>query len=370
MLRYRSWVTRNRSSNGWCSPPRRDYILHAMNPKTNTRSAGAVLLMAMLPAVAFVGFDTDTTGLCTTTTCPPQGLTPAKKCGECHKAYYEEWMRSAHSRAWTDEVYQKQLKQKQEAHPKKAEQTTCYDCHIPQSVLDRLGKKPRRRKDPMTFHEGVTCVSCHEKGGTIHGPYGSKTDAHPVEKHPAFTAANVYGLCASCHDTNIGPVLAVARDFKKAKLAAQGKSCTGCHMREVERHIAVNALGKPVGEQRKGRQHDILGPSDKEFLASAFKLGAKKNGKDVEVLVANEAGHKVPALTLRRFRFHVRQLDASGKELAHDKFELHHENLLEVLEQRHFPFPLKEGARAVEVSGEHVFEDAVVAEFLKTKLDL
>ena len=302
--------------------------------------------------------------------CPPQGLTPAKSCGECHKAIYKEWQLSAHSRAWTNEVYQKQLKEKKEAHKKKAEPVVCYNCHVPQSVLARLGKKPRRRKDRKNFHEGITCVSCHENGGNIHGPYGSKTDAHPVEKDPVFTTKNVVKLCRSCHNTKIGPVLKVAKDFEDAGLAAKGKSCIGCHMREVERHIAVNTLGKPVGKKRKGRQHDILGPGNAEFLASAFKLGSKRNGKDIEVIVANEAGHKVPALTLRRFVFHVRQLDASGAELAHDKFELHHENLLLVTEKRHFPFPFKQGARKLEVRGEHVFEGVVVAEFLKISLDI
>lgn len=336
---------------------------------TKTRFACAVLLAATLPSVAWVDSGLDTTEV-GHVACPPQGLTSAKKCGECHKAYYEEWKRSAHSGAWTDEVYQAQLKAKKAAHPRKAEPTTCYNCHIPEGVLSRLGKKPRQRKDKETFDEGITCVSCHEKGGTIHGPYGSKTDAHPVEKNPAFLTENAVQLCRSCHNTSIGPVLKVAKDFEDAKLAARGKSCTGCHMPEVERHIAVNALGNPTGEKRKGRRHDIRGPGDPEFLASAFKVGAKRNDKDVEVTLTNEAGHRVPALTLRRFVFHVRQLDGNGAELANDKFELHHENLLQVVEKRHFPFPYKEGARKVEIRGEHVFEDKVVAEFLKTTLEL
>lgn len=326
----------------------------------------SLLLLAFLPPLALASLEPARP----VPHAPPEDLTPAKKCGECHVAIYKEWQKSKHSQAWTNEVYQAQLKKKKEAHPNKADQVACYDCHIPQSVLKRLGKKPRRRKNEKQFHEGITCVSCHELDGKIHGPYGSKTDAHPVEKNPVFTPQNVYGLCASCHDRNIGPVLAVGRDFKKARLEAQGKSCIGCHMQEVERHIAVNALGNPTGEKRKGRSHHILGPGDPEFLASAFKLSARKNGKDVEVVVANEAGHKVPALELRRFRFHVRQLNASGEELGNGKFELHTENLLQVLEKRYFPFALKEGVRKVEVRGEHVFEGKVVAEFLKTVLDL
>lgn len=331
------------------------------------RHVGAILLLAMLPSVAFVGLDGAPPAAMA---CPPQGLTSAKKCGECHKAIFKEWQESTHSRAWTNEVYQKKLKEKKEASKTKAEPKVCYNCHVPQGVLNRLGKKPRARKDTSNFHEGITCVSCHEKGGVIHGPYGSKTDAHPVEKDPVFSSKNVVTLCQSCHNTKIGPVLKVAKDFLESGLAEKGKSCIGCHMQEVERHIAVNALGKPVGEKRKGRKHDILGPRDTKFLASAFKLGSKRNGKDIEVIVTNEAGHKVPALTLRKFVFHVRQLDQKGEELAHGKFELHHENLLKVLEKRHFPFSFKEGARKVEIRGEHVFEGKVVAEFLKTTLDL
>ncbi|MHC4078320.1 MAG: multiheme c-type cytochrome [Planctomycetota bacterium] len=336
--------------------------------QSRSRSAAAIILLVMLPSVAFVGLDVDPTKA--TGCARPQDFISAKKCGECHKAIYKEWQSSAHSRAWVSEIYQRKLKEKKERHKRKAEPKVCYDCHIPQSVLKRLGKKPRRRKDEKTFHEGITCVSCHEKDGNIHGPFGSKTDAHPVEKDPVFTAGNVYGLCASCHDRDIGPVLAVGRDFKAAGLAAKGKSCIGCHMPEVERHIAVNALGKPVGEKRKGRRHRVRGPRDKEFLVKAFKLGARRNGTDVEVTVENQAGHKVPALTLRKFVFHVRQLDKGGKELAQGKFELHHENLLKVTEKRHFPFPLKAGVHQLEIRAEHVFEGQVVAEFLKTSLDL
>ncbi len=337
---------------------------------TRPRSASAIVLLAMLPWVAFVGLDADKREAKGCLRAMPKGFTTAKECGTCHPTIYKEWQESAHSRAWTNEVYQQKLKEKREATKSKREPTVCYDCHIPQSVLARLGRKPRRRKDQKTFHEGVTCVACHEHNGKIHGPFGSKTDAHPVEKNPVFTTKNVVTLCKSCHNTNIGPVLKVVKDFEGSGLAAKGESCIGCHMTEVERHIAVNALGNPIGQKRKGRSHRILGPRDPEFLASAFKLQSKRNGKDIDVIVENKAGHKVPALTLRRFVFHVRQLDKNGAELAKGKFELHHENLLKVTEKRHFPFPFKQGTHKVEIRAEHVFEGQVVAEFLKKVLNL
>ena len=340
---------------------------------TRARTFGATILGAMLWPVVFSSLG-DARSTTTATSAPThhqgKAFTPAKKCGECHPTIFKEWGGSAHSRAWTDDVYQKKLKEKKEKHPRKLEPTVCYPCHVPQSVLERLGKKPRRRKDRNTLHEGITCVSCHLHDGKIHGPFGSTTDAHPVEKNPVFTPKNVYGLCASCHDKTIGPVLALGRDFKGAGLDKAGKSCIGCHMPEVERHIAVNALGKPVGPKRKGRRHDILGPGDPEFLATAFKLSAKRDGKDAVVVVENEAGHKVPGLTLRRFVFHVRQLGADGKELAAGKFELHHENLLKVGEKRYFPFARKPGATRLQIRAEHVFEGKVVARFIEKTLDL
>jgi len=287
----------------------------------------------------------------------------AATCGKCHTEILAEWQGRAHAKAWTDPVYQEALKDK-----KRPE--LCYPCHIPTPVLDRLGNKPGTRDDLRD--EGVTCVSCHKKDGAMHGPFGSKTDAHPSEKDPAFTEAGSVGLCASCHRTKIGPVLPLAKDFEEAKLAERGKSCVGCHMAEVERHVAVSMVtGKPVGEVRKGRKHDVLGPGDPEFCAKAFRLAARPDGKDVVLTIENEAGHRVPGLTLRKFRFTVRALGGDQKPLGKpEQLEISSDNELQVLEKREFRFAAPAAVDRLEVEIEHVFADKSLGTVKKVAVEI
>lgn len=286
----------------------------------------------------------------------------AQTCGMCHKPFYEEWKGRAHAKAWTDPIYQ-------EAIAEKKRPETCWNCHIPGSVLAKLGRKPDTRDDLK--HEGVNCVACHNQGDTVHGPFGTTTDAHPVAKSQAFSVPGSNALCASCHSTKIGPVLPVGRDFDEAKMAEKDKSCVGCHMPEVERHLATSPVtGKPVGEMRKTRRHEVLGPGDAEFAAKAFALEVRRTDNDVELLVGNEAGHRVPGLTLRKFPIAVVQLGAGGKELARAAAEISAENPLLATEQRSFRFPAADGVQEVQIVVDHQFQDAKVATLIDQKFPL
>ncbi len=277
----------------------------------------------------------------------------AATCGKCHTEIHAEWKGRAHANAWTDEVFQTALKDK-----KRPE--VCYPCHIPTSVLDKLGGKPATRDDLRA--EGVTCVSCHKKEQAMHGPFGAKTDAHPTEKNPAFTEAGSTALCASCHSTKIGPVLPLAKDFEASGLDKHGKSCVGCHMPVVSRHSAVSMVtGKPVGEMREGRRHEILGPSDPEFCAKAFAFKASADGKDLVLAIENRAGHRIPGLTLRKFVVVTTALDGQGKALAEQREEISSERELSAVETRQVRIPVAGEVDRVRVEVEHWFEDKKVA---------
>src|SRR5690606_14810701 len=272
----------------------------------------------------------------------------AATCGKCHTEIYAEWKDRAHAHAWVDPVFQEALKDK-----KRPE--LCYPCHIPTPVLDKLGSKPGTRDELRD--EGVTCVSCHKREQAMHGPFGAKTDAHPSEKDAAFTESGSNALCVSCHSTKIGPVLPVGRDFADAKLDEQGKSCVGCHMAEVERHLAVSMVtGQPVGEKRKGRKHDVLGPNNPDFCGKAFHVSARRDGGAIVLTVANEAGHRVPGLTLRKFLIHVRVLGGGGDVGSAGPFEIGGENELAVQEKREFRFGVSSNADQLEVDVQHVFD--------------
>jgi hypothetical protein len=293
-----------------------------------------------------------------------QGPETAATCGMCHAAIYEEWKGAKHAVAWTDEIYQEQMKDRRRPQ-------LCHGCHIPGRVLDRLGNRPRARDRHL--EEGVTCVACHQKGDAQHGPYGSDTIAHFVEKDPAFSFEGSVSLCASCHSTKIADILPVAKDFIDADMASKGKSCIGCHMPEVERHAANRmnmGADEPVGEVRMGRRHSLLGPGDVEFAASAFSLSATKRGSDLILSIRDEAGHRIPGLALRTFPFRIRQLDGDGNELQANEVVISAENGLMAEETREFPFPLADGAVAIEVQADHILMGEKVATILTRRLEL
>lgn len=291
----------------------------------------------------------------------------ATTCGQCHTEIYSEWKGRAHNKAWVNELYQAEIK------PKKKPEN-CYGCHIPSDVHQRLGRKPKARDELRD--EGVTCVSCHKSAKTkddILGPFGSKTDAHPSQKHPAFTGTGSVSLCKSCHSTKIGPVLPLGRDYDtySEKLGDQAKTCVECHMPPIERELAVSMVtGKPVGEKRMTRSHQVLGPRDVEFCKKAFGLTAKVDDKDLVVSIANEAGHRIPGLKLRQFAVTVTQLGTDGGPLAKHDITLSHENEIKVLETRDFRFDLAAGAAAVELRIDHVFNNELVATVVAEKIDL
>ena len=282
----------------------------------------------------------------------------AATCGLCHTQIHREWKERGHSNAWDNEHYQEELE------PKKRPQS-CYGCHIPRSVHDRLGRKPKTRK--VNRHEGVTCVTCHRQGDgdAVLGPHGASTDAHPTEKHPAFTLEGSNAMCLSCHSTKIAPVLPVGKDFKaniEALKAKEVVSCTQCHMPEVERHSAIAiATGKPVGEKRKMRSHRMLGPYDVEFVAAGFGVEIARGGDQVLVNVENKAGHRMPGSRERKFVVLVEQLDRAGKSLQKDRVSFEDKNELRTLETRELRFSAAAGVVDVKVSIDHEHHDKVVA---------
>lgn len=272
----------------------------------------------------------------------------AASCGSCHTEIHAEWEGRMHHMAWDDEIYQADIAEK-------SKKKQCYPCHIPQSVLDRLGKRPRTRDDH--HGEGVTCVSCHEQDGVIHGPYGAKTDAHPTAKHEAFSTEGSSKLCASCHKISIADVIGVAKDWEKVYSKQPGAmTCVECHMPEKKRPLAVDPqTGQPSGPERMTRQHVVLGPRDSEFCAEAFELSGRKDGGQVVLAIENLAGHRIPGLKkLRVFSVQVQLQDTAGKKLTEYTVELTGKDGLPVAETRDFSFQGAPGATQLGVKIDHL----------------
>ncbi len=241
-------------------------------------------------------------------------------CAECHRAIAEEWAESLHGIAWVDPHYQ-------EAIARKRRPEGCHGCHIPERLhLGDLSKRPRPRdgagEGSEPLHHGITCTTCHGgPDGEILGPWGAETDAHASVRSPSFTGEGRDRLCAACHQTNIGPVVGVARDFLETDQAAKGLSCVGCHMPIVERPAAIGPDGER-SEEREVRSHRILGPWDTEFLASAFALSVEVGEDRTRLVIVNQAAHRVPGLTDRSFVVRARLVDEAGKVVDEEELEI------------------------------------------------
>ncbi len=270
-------------------------------------------------------------------------LNKPKACAECHPKQYDEWKGTLHAKSWVDETYQQALKHKRRPR-------SCYACHIPASVLERLPKRPRPRAELKDA--GISCSSCHVKEGVIQGNLGVKTDAHPSAKSPVFAKGSSQ-LCISCHKSKVGPVLPVAKDFLASPLPKKGKTCMSCHMGKVMRSIAVDPkTGKDQGPKRKGRSHSIHGPTDAKFLAHAFRLQAVFGKEKTQIQIQNRAGHRIPGLLMRAFQVEVLALDGKGKTLWSKRSLISGKASLAFGEALHFQAPK---AAAIQAKVSHLF---------------
>jgi hypothetical protein len=259
-------------------------------------------------------------------------------CGQCHAAQVAEWATTAHAIAWADEVYQEDLADK-----KKPE--LCHGCHVPEPLfVTGLDAKPKARAAERRL--GVDCAACHVgPSGAQLGPRGGSTEAHATERSQAFVGAGTNALCAACHDTNIGPVIGVAKDFEASGQAERGRTCVGCHMAKVERAGGV-----------AGRDHALQTPRDPSFLARAFQLSVERagtpgSGEKVRLVIANAAGHRVPGIIGRHVTFRAELLDSSGKVVAEGQLEIDHRTYLPVDERR--AIELAGNGTSVRVRGLH-----------------
>lgn len=230
-------------------------------------------------------------------------------CARCHPTQTEEWSTTLHALAWQDPRYREALEGLRR--PAK-----CHGCHAPEPVhLVGLGRRPKVRGTERAL--GVDCLGCHGgEDGMILGPRGAPSEAHPSRVDSSFTPEGRSRLCIQCHDTNVGPVIGVAKGFDTGGAPERGLSCVGCHMAPRERPAAVDPDSGAPGPARPGRSHALQTPRDPAFLAQAFALEARRVEGGLVLRIRNRAGHRLPGLEDRTFLFEVEELDAAGEVLA------------------------------------------------------
>ncbi len=237
----------------------------------------------------------------------------AAQCGKCHVAIYNEWKASFHGRAMSDPLF---LEMADDANNPEE----CIRCHAPiplrEADFDTPIARTARRAD------AVSCLTCHQSGGNVAGPFGGLSGAcRPVGDE---AQRNVVKMCFPCHNQHDtgnewigGPWSPEAADPRKAP----SKSCLDCHMPEVERPLVK---GGPV---RKGRRHTWLGGHSFSQLKRAATLDvevasfvSKTTGEkdwDFRVFVTNVgAGHSIPTDARHRsFDTYIKLWDDKGTVL-------------------------------------------------------
>jgi len=279
---------------------------------------------------------------------PKVALHPARledldgySCAQCHTEVAEEWASTTHALSWKDEVYQQAMSAKRRPR-------VCHSCHIPRPLL--IGELPERPKARDDAHDlGVSCESCHEgPDGVMLGPRDVEVEAHATARSDLLAGEAGIALCSTCHDTNIGPVIGLAKDFEAARLQERGLSCVGCHMAPVERRWA-DGDDIPL---RVGRSHAIQTPRDPAFLRKAFRIRWDTSGGTSRVVIENVAGHRVPGLIGRELLFKAVLLDEAGAVVEQARLTVDATAYLPVGSSRDLRF-LRAG-HTVHLTGAHI----------------
>jgi hypothetical protein len=296
-------------------------------------------------------------------------------CNACHAEIVTEWASSMHAMAWVDERYQKAI-------ARKSKPESCQGCHIPEPLFSGdLERKPAPRADITTprpaegddalswdpRHMGISCVSCHmAPDGAMLGPFASSpeneiSDAHASRQDSAFVLKSEHqdALCISCHRTNVGPVIGVAKDYQVTDQANKGLSCVGCHYAPVKRSHAkgTDAAGQPwAAPVREGRSHALQTPRDPYYLALAFGLTAKRTEVGAELVIKNQAAHRVPGLRNRSMTFRVTARDADGQAIGQTEHMIASDNYLPVDEAHTVTVRYQGQATTLSIRATHEWE--------------
>ncbi len=197
-----------------------------------------------------------------------------RSCSACHKSQFDDWSNSLHRKS-TGPGLLGQLDIKNS--PEFAE--SCYYCHAP--AKEQYSLNPQYNKN--LHKEGVSCVVCHMRGGTVFGPLRSgnvtaNLYGHKTEVESFFSGSE---FCAACHQMDDGFSLNgkiltnTYREWKESKYAKSGVSCQTCHM--------------------PGRKHLFKGIHDKGMTLSALTINVDRRGDKFEIVIKNSgAGHYFP----------------------------------------------------------------------------
>ncbi len=239
-----------------------------------------------------------------------QGTSPrtAEYCGDCHRAIYDGWKKSAHASAMESRLFQDALKIAESDYGSGARKV-CLNCHSPAGMV--LGDLALVRK---VSWEGITCDYCHSiRDVNVAGPNpAARVEYTNIKSGPwkdvvspahgtVYSAVHTSSLiCATCHEyrNSLGfSVLTTYSEWKGSSYGKEGKHCQTCHMFTVHGDV-VDARLVQTGDHDVNL-HEMPGSHSAQQLNRAirtqFSVAREASQVKVTVKLTNAgAGHEVP----------------------------------------------------------------------------
>ena len=258
----------------------------------------------------------------------------AEVCGDCHRAIFEGWKKSAHASAMESRLFQDALKLA-ESDFGAPTRRVCLGCHSPVAVA--IGDLDLIRK---VSWEGVTCDYCHSiVEVTTGGPNPkAKVEFSLVKSGPSkdlsspahgtrFSSVHTSALaCIVCHEYRNAQgfsVLTTYSEWQESAYWKAGKDCQSCHMYTVKGNVVDPRVKRSTGLEIN--LHEIPGSHSIQQLNKALKadlLTAREGGQlQVVVKVTNRgAGHYVPTGSpLRQLILEVRADSYDGRHFREER---------------------------------------------------
>lgn len=268
----------------------------------------------------------------------------SSRCAKCHTDTHPQWRESAHSNAFREPFYQKNvkdlIKQRNIAFTRH-----CESCHNPAALFSgALTDKPQFKNRPFD-EEGVSCIACHTieavtnrgVGGYVMGQPallqkadGTKTleatdqdILNNVEDHKRAMMRDVLKkpeFCGACHKSQVPQQLndykfmrafAVADELQQSSFSKESphpfyvrnkETCNSCHMQDVQaKNFDVSAKDGMISSHRWAAANTAI-PSvynfkdqldevtkflqDDKMGVDIFALHVQSEGKSKEKLIA------------------------------------------------------------------------------------
>lgn len=287
-------------------------------------------------------------------------------CSGCHTTLYDQWRKSAHSKAVSDDLFEKTVAfavddlggiNNPDA---QATQAFCFKCHSPIGFY--IGEVPPKSGVATS---GVSCDFCHTVSGANgtgngsfintpgdvkRGPFvDAISPAHETTLSILHTQSEFCGMCHDVfHPTNGLPLEETYTEWKNSPYPAKNEQCQHCMMPEIKNAAAsTDGPKRPVifGHTFPGANFaDGDAAGARKLLRSAAKLELKTDLKStkpgepvfVTVKITNTgAGHKLPTglAEIRNMWLEINAVNKAGK--ATMLFEERYANVLEDAQGKH-----------------------------------